>query len=269
VAVARPAMVLGVGLAAAALPLLACGGQRPDDRRAIEERLRTRGAAEVVREAEAARYTPPADGRLTAAQVRMFLAVRERECRIREAAALATAASAAAAPRREAPLAGPADHGRASAPSRPSAGPGGAPAAAGAGAETLGAAADLRAAQEMHVNPREYDWVRERVLEAETAATALALHQKMTAGREQLLAHKRREIETMTDPAARAAAQRDLEDWRRALQGSEPSAPPAVRANMALLAHYRAPLARLHALEERALAAGAGLDGGAGAGAPR
>lgn len=293
----RWARTAGIALPAAAVALVACGGSRPDDRRAIEERLRTRGTAEVVREAEAARYTPPADGRLTAAQVRMFLAVRERECRIREAAALAVAASpvaaspatapAAAAPGRDAPAAAPADHDRAagreaamseptapsamatSEPMTPSPTPDRAPPAGGAGAEALGAAADMRAAQELHANPKEYDWVRERVLEAETAATALALYQKMTAGREQLLAHKRKELETMTDPEARAAAQRDMEDWRRALQGSEPSVPPAVRANMALLAHYRAPLARLHALEERALAASAGLDGAAGAGAPR
>jgi hypothetical protein len=200
--------------------LLAVACRQPDDRAAIQERLRAKGTAEVVREAAAARYVPPADGRLTNAQVRVYLRVRERESRIREAAALA------AQRRRDVGL----------------------------------AAADLRASQELRVNPKEYAWVRERVLEAEAAATTQALYQKMVAGREQLLARMRRDRDALTDPEQRAAAERQIEDWKRGLQASEPVAPPAVRANVTLLARYREPLARLHALEERALAAGAGLE---------
>jgi hypothetical protein len=200
--------------------LLAVACRQPDDRAAIQERLRAKGTAEVVREAAAARYVPPADGRLTNAQVRVYLRVRERESRIREAAALA------AQRRRDVGL----------------------------------AAADLRASQELRVNPKEYAWVRERVLEAEAAATTQALYQKMVAGREQLLARMRRDRDALTDPEQRAAAERQIEDWKRGLQASEPVAPPAVRANVTLLARYREPRARLHALEARALAAGAGLE---------
>ena len=184
----------------------------------------------MVREAAAARYTPPADGRLTAAQVRIYLAVRERECRIREAAALE--------PQRQR--------------------------AAGAGA-----AADLRAAQELKVNSKEYAWVREQVLQAEAAATTHALYQRMAAGREQLLARMRRDRDALTDPEKRAAAEREIEDWKRGLQASEPPPlSPAVRANVAMLAHFREPLAKLRVLEERALAAAAGLEAPGGT-APR
>lgn len=208
-------------LAAAAVAggsLLAAGGcRRADDRAAIQERLRGKGSAEVIRAAAAARYEPPADGRLTAAQVRMYLEVRERESRIREAAA--------AEPQRR--------------------------------REAAGAAADLRAAQELRVNPKEYTWVRDRVLEAETAATTQALYQRMAAGREQLLARMRRDKDAQTDPERRSAAERQIEDWKRGLQAAEPAMTPAVRANVALLARYREPLALLRVLEERALAAGA------------
>jgi hypothetical protein len=217
-------------LAAGGLALLCGGCGRADERATIEARLRSRAAADVVREAAAARYEPPADGRLTEVQVRMFLEVRERECRIREAAALA----AQRGPRRVAPAA--------------------------ADEAALSAAADLRAAQELHVNPKEYRWVRDRVQEAQAEAIAQALYQKMIVGREQLLAHKRKELESMTDPGERATAQRDIEDWQRGLQGGEPAVAPAMRANMALLARFREPLAHLQALEERALAASAGLD---------
>jgi hypothetical protein len=211
----------------AMLPALAC--RRPDDSAAIRARLRAKDAAQVIREAAAARYTPPADGRLTDGQVRMYLLVRERECRIREAAALeAQARRAAADPR---------------------------------------AAADLRAAQEVKVNPKEYAWVRERVLEAEAAATTQALYQRMAAGREQLLARMRRDRDALTDPARRAAAEREIDDWKRGLQAAEPPVAPAVRANVALLARYREPLARLRTLEERALAAAAGMEAPAASGA--
>jgi hypothetical protein len=91
----------------------------------------------------------------------------------------------------------------------------------------------------------------------------------MTAGREQLLARLRRDMEAETDPGKRAADAHDLEDWRRGLQASEPTAPPAVRANAALLARFRPRLARLVTLEERALAASAGLDPAAGSAAAK
>ena len=220
-----PALVALPALAAIAvlamLPALAC--RQPDDSAAIRGRLRAKDAAQVIREAAAARYTPPADGRLTDGQVRMYLLVRERESRIREAAALE--------------------------------------------AQGRRAAADLRAAQEAKVNPKEYAWVRERVLEAEAAATTQALYQRMAAGREQLLARMRRDRDALTDPARRAAAEREIDDWKRGLQAAEPPVAPAVRANVALLARYREPLARLRALEERALAAAAGMEAPAASGA--
>jgi hypothetical protein len=231
----RPALTALAAITATAM-LLALGCRQPDDSAAIRERLRSKDAAQVVREAATVRYTPPADGRLTDGQVRMYLLVRERECRIREAAALEAQGrrAAAGADRSERPLA---------------------------------AAEDLRAAQEVKVNPKEYAWVRERVVEAEAAATTQTLYQKMAAGREQLLARMRRDRDALTDPAQRAAAEREIEDWKRGLQAAEPPVAPAVRANIALLARHREPLARLRALEERALAAAAGLEAPGASGA--
>jgi hypothetical protein len=233
--------------------VLAAGCRRGDDPGAIQERLRAKGAAEVVREAAASRFAPPADGRLTDAQVQMYLAVRERESRIREAAALAArrrrdAAAAADRPERT---------GKPGREDRDARRQGAATARVTPDEAALGAAADLRAAQELRVDPKEYVWVRARVLEAEAAATTQALYQKMAAGREQLLARMRRERDALSDPEQRAAAEREIEDWRRGLQAAEPAMAPAVRANVALLARYREPLARLRVLEERALAAGA------------
>ena len=239
--------IAGIATAAAAtvaagtMALLLAGCGDGGDRAAIQGG-RAKVTAEVVREAAAARYVPPADGRLTDAQLRMYLKVREREDRIREAAAIEELR------RRE------------SAPAR-----GGARQAARDDGGL--AAADLRAAQELRVNPKEYAWVRAKVQEAESAAAAQALNQRMAAGREQLLARMRRDRDALSDPQRRAAAEREIEDYKRGLQATEPQMPPAVRANVALLARYRDPLARLRALEIRALAAGSGLDAPAGDGA--
>jgi hypothetical protein len=293
-ATAATAAISALAASAAMAMLLSSGCRQPDDSAAIRERLRSKDAAQVVREAATVRYTPPADGRLTAGQVRMYLLVRERECRIREAAALEVQgrrAAAAGADRAERPekQEQPEKQERRQRSDRPDAlEPSGAQdrhdprdgrargaalpapptATAAAGDEaSLAAAADLRAAQEVKVNPKEYAWVRERVVEAEAAATTQTLYQKMAAGREQLLARMRRDRDALTDPAQRAAAEREIEDWKRGLQAAEPPVAPAVRANIALLARYRDPLARLRALEERALAAAAGLEAPGASGA--
>src|SRR5258708_34808385 len=50
------------------------------------------------------------------------------------------------------------------------------------------ATADLRAAQELGFNPKEYGWVKERVLEAQMQETALALGAQIAQGRQQVLA---------------------------------------------------------------------------------
>jgi hypothetical protein len=70
----------------------------------------------------------------------------------------------------------------------------------------------------------------------------------------------RHERDAMTDAAERDAAEGRIEDFKRGLQASEPQTSAAVRADVALLARYREPLARLRTLEERALAVGAGLE---------
>jgi hypothetical protein len=212
-------------MAAAGAVLVAAGCGRSDDR--LGPHAPTNAAADLVRDAGAAVYTPPSDDRLTAAQVRLFLAVRERECRLRETAASEPQRSAVAAP---------------------------------AATVVPVAPAELRAARDLHANPKEYAWVRQRVMEAELAASTQALNLKMAAGREQLLARKRRELAALTDAEQRATVQHEIEDWQRGLQGSEPVLTPAVRSNIALLARFREPLARLRTIEERSLAANAGLD---------
>ncbi|HYO14827.1 MAG TPA: hypothetical protein VE685_16665 [Thermoanaerobaculia bacterium] len=60
----------------------ACRGEE----KAIQERLQERGTADVMAEFSKALYAPPADGRLTDRQIRMYLEVKERGRKIREVA---------------------------------------------------------------------------------------------------------------------------------------------------------------------------------------
>src|SRR6185436_17951556 len=63
----------------------ACKGGPETDQAAIEERLHEKGTAELMHEVSTApEYRPPADGRLSERQVRIYLDVRRRERKIRE-----------------------------------------------------------------------------------------------------------------------------------------------------------------------------------------
>jgi hypothetical protein len=214
---------------------LIAGGCGRSDRAAIERRLQQKPVTAVMEEVSRAEYQPPADGRLTAPQVEMYLEVRERGGRIREVAASQPAAARPAAAARS-----------------------------GAGDAGDAATADLRAAQELHRNPKEYLWVKVRVLEAQTAEVTRSLLHKMELGRGQLMSRLRQERDLLIDPAAKAAAERRLVELERGLQESEPAVPRNVEANVRLLIPYRERLARLQQLEERALmrsASGLGPNG--------
>jgi hypothetical protein len=69
------------------------------------------------------------------------------------------------------------------------------------------ATADLRAARELGYNPREYAWVRDRVLEAEMLLTTRTLSRQVAESRQALLAllRKQREAVANTGDAGRKA----------------------------------------------------------------
>src|SRR5258707_2856111 len=127
--------------------LWACGCQAKPaaDEASIQKGLHQKGTANLMDEvAKAPEYHPPADGRLTEAQVRMYLDVRQREQQIREVALKQ---------RQEAGEPAPADSGVDQL-------------AYVEALKTVGdqpdradiATADLRAVQELGFNPKEYGW---------------------------------------------------------------------------------------------------------------
>jgi hypothetical protein len=176
--------------------------------------------------AKAPDYPPPADGRLTDAQVKMYFDVRQREQQIREVAFKEFQ-----------------DKGDTFLESL----------------KTVGdqpdiATADLRAAQELGFNPKEYQWVKERVLEARMLETTRALAQQVAQSRQQVLALFEQRRQEATDPVAKAEAERQLEELQKNA-ASAPASPlesdPAREHNADLLARFRDDFARLQAEDQR------------------
>lgn len=76
---------------------LACRGRVSEDAASIRQRLDEKGTAGLMDQvSRAPEYGPPADGRLTERQVRIYLDVRRRERKIREIAAKDVSASVTA-----------------------------------------------------------------------------------------------------------------------------------------------------------------------------
>jgi hypothetical protein len=230
-------------LALAGAILWACGCQaKPADDASIQKG-RPQGTANLMDAvAKAPEYHPSADGRLTEAQVKMYLDVRQREQQIREAAFKKLQEK-----RQEAGETPPVDSGQ----DQP---------AYVEVLQTVGdqpdfadiATADLRAAQELGVNPKEYAWVKERVLEARMQETALALSQQIAESRQQVLSQLDKSRQETADPVRKAQIERQIEDFNNNLQATSVAAADPVRqANAALLAQYRDALARLQTADQR------------------
>lgn len=205
---------------AAVLCLGACGGGDPEpagEEAEIRRRLGDKSALAVLREASASSFEPPADGRLTAAQVEMYTSVIARAGHIREVAAgeleenLAEGERGAALSGFRATLRGLGGLGHL-------------------------VTAELRAAQELGHDPGEYEWVRERVLEAETAAAERDVWAGADVEDLALLRAQRRVAE---DAEWQRELDRRIAELRAAAPPAEEVLGPALAHNLALVERYR------------------------------
>jgi hypothetical protein len=95
------------------------------------------------------------------------------------------------------------------------------------------AIADLRAARELGYNPREYAWVRDRVLEAEMLRTTRTLSRQVAESRRALLAMLRKQRET-ADAGRRAEIDHQIRELET--PSGAAGADPARESNADLLA---------------------------------
>jgi hypothetical protein len=219
-------------LALAGSVLFACGcqGKSAEDDATIQKSLSEKGTASLMDEvAKAPDYHPPADGQLTDAQVKMYFDVRQREQQIREVAFKDLK-----------------DKGSAFLESLKT---------VGDQPDTANiadiATADLRAAQELGFNPKEYQWVKERVLEARMLETTRALAQQVVQSRQQVLTLFEQRRQEATDPVAKAEAERQLEELQKNAVSTPTENDPAREHNADLLARFKDDFTRLQAEDLR------------------
>lgn len=211
--------------------LLGCGKKPAEDDASIRKSLEEKGTVDLMDQvSKAPDYQPPADGRLTERQVEMYLAVRKRELRIREVALQSLKGKGEQADK-ESRKASPFE----------------AVKALGDLADV--ATADLRAAQELGHNPKELQWVKERVLEAQVLATTQALNRQVARSRESLLANLEEQKRAATNTEEREEIDRRIAELKNSAGSLETV--PAGEYNSRLLARYEDELASLKAEEER------------------
>jgi hypothetical protein len=154
-------------------------------------------------------YRPPADGILTAVQIEAFLRVREATVR------------SYSSPGARAPLEGEEEISRA----------------------TLARAPEMRAARQLAVPPEEYLWVRERILEAEAAASTAKLNADVLALLEKTLASLRSRRPSAPDEASRQLLDEQIASFEaeavRVRREAGEKEPEAIRANLKVLGPYR------------------------------
>lgn len=220
-ALAAAAVLLGL-----VLPLAACG--RGDDEESIEENLAETGTLDVLEEASEDVYEPPADGELTEGQVEMYLAVQERAVKIRQVTAERLREQEK---EREAKgeKAGFMDTMR-----------------------SLGDASDfvtaeIRAAKELGHNSAEYQWVQEKVMEAQVARMTAGMQEQMGTAGQEFLAMLQQQLANTTDAEQKAELERQIAEYEQGLAettaGEELE--PGVAHNLELLEKHQDEIERI------------------------
>lgn len=207
-----------------------CGREEKPATRALEDK----GTFDVLKEASEDKYDPPADGKLTDAQMDMHLKVKQRQAGLAKAAAEKVKEKG-----EEAKEAG----------QKSLTGLMKGLSALGGMADFL--TADIRAAQELGYNTAEYQWVQGQVLEASTAEMAAGF-QKMAQDMSLSALENLKKMRAQTsDPALQKSLDEQIAEMEKsgAQMGQEEGQDPVKAAAMA---HNRA-LLKKHGQEIKAL----------------
>lgn len=228
--------IRALGVAASIGMLLAavsgCRGKPAADEASIKERLEEKGTIDLMDQvSKAPDYPPPADGRLSHRQVKMYVEVRRREQKIREVAFKNLQAKGDQAEQEKREV-------------------GFFEAMKAVGDVADVATADLRAAQELGHNPKEYQWVRDQVLAAQMLQTTEALNRQVARGQRSLIDMLEEQKRQTTDEGRRAEIDRRIRELEENA-GKAPDSDPAKEYNAGLLTRYKDELAALEAEDRR------------------
>ncbi|HVR39560.1 MAG TPA: hypothetical protein VMU84_10735, partial [Thermoanaerobaculia bacterium] len=159
-----------------------CKAKEALDKASISKDLEKRGTTDLMKQVADDKYTAPKDGRLTDAQIQMYLKVREREKQIAKVAREELAQHAKEADKsKNKSIAGFME-----------------------GMKALGSAADfvtadIRAAKDLGYNSQEYLWVKGQIIAASTSQLAEQFTQTTAATFEKAYAEAKKQYDSATD----------------------------------------------------------------------
>ena len=215
-------------LFALSLVLTGCKAKELAEKEAISQDLQKRGTTELMQEIAKDRYTAPADGRLTDAQVQMYLKVREHEKAIVQVAKEELKKHAETADKTKNTIAGMMQ-----------------------GIEALGSAADLftadlRAAKDLGYNTQEYQWVKQSILTVSTTQMAKTFSDAITSGAEKTYAEAKKAYDQAKDEQTKKVYADILAGYdksRQEMTSQKVEEEPSVAYNRQLLSKYESALA--------------------------
>ena len=203
---------------------LGCQAKEAMDKAAIAKDLKNRGVMDLAKEIANDKYTAPADGKLTEAQVQMYLKVRDHEKQIAQVAKKQLQEHADASKKSgEHSLSGVLEGFK----------------AMGSAADFM--TADIRAAKDLGYNTQEYMWVKGQIL----AASSSALTEKLANASNQMMesahAQMQKAYDEAKDEQTKQIYKQQLDEYAKqqaqAAQ-SQSSVDPAVAYNKQLLSKY-------------------------------
>jgi len=203
--------------------LAGCKAKEMLDKADISKDLEKRGTTQLMKDLADDRYEPPADGKLSDAQIKMYLKVRDQEKVIAQVARAEAQKHADAAKQKgEKSIAGMME-----------------------GFKTLGSVADLltadvRAAKDLGFNTQEYLWVKGQVLAASTSAMAEKFSDTMNSSMDKAYQDAKKAHDEAKDEPTRAMYAQLLAgyDQTRKEMAAQKVEDPAAAYNRELLRKY-------------------------------
>lgn len=205
------------------LALVGCKAKELADKAAIAKDLEKRGTTDLMKEVANDEYTAPEDGRLTDAQIQMYLKVREHEKKIAQVAKDEMKKHAETAEKKgDKSLGGLME-----------------------GLQALGSAADfmtadIRAAKDLGYNTQEYLWVKQQVLTASTAVMAEKFNQTIAANFDKAYAEAKKAYDQAPDETTKKLYADMLAGYDKSKEEmqQQQDQDPALAHNRQLLSKY-------------------------------
>jgi len=207
------------------MALAGCKAKEAFDKAKISQDLDKHGTMDLMKDVSKDKYTAPADGKLTDAQMQMYLKVREHEKAIAQVAKKEAQAHADAAKKAgDKSIAGMIE-----------------------GFKTMGSAADMltadiRAAKDLGYNTQEYLWVKSQVMAASGAAMMSKLADATNASFDGAYTQMKKSYDEAKDDQTKKMYKDMLDNYdkQRAEMKKDSAAniSPAVAYNQQLIAKY-------------------------------